>query len=51
MTIVKTYTWIPRFGKESNEWVILELNSDTLIVDHYFNGFKVGHYGFYVLEK
>jgi len=42
------------FGKDNNEWVVLELNTDTLIVDLYQNGterIKVGHYGFSVLEK
>lgn len=44
---------VPMFGKDNNEWVVLKLNSDTLIIDHYQNGekrIKVGHYGFSVLE-
>lgn len=44
----------PIFGRDNNEWVVLKLNSDTLIVDLYQNGekrIKVGHYGFSVLEK
>lgn len=44
----------PNFGIDNNEWVVLRLNSDTLIVDLYQNGekrVKVGHYGFSVLEK
>ena len=44
------------FGKESNEWEVLKLNSDTMIVDRYYNydgskREKIGHYGFKVLKK
>jgi hypothetical protein len=51
MTIETTDFYVPYFGKDFNEWKILELNSDTLIIDQYFNGTKVGHFGFCVFEK
>ena len=45
---------IPNFGKDDNEWVILKMSSDTLVVDWFQNGVsrtKVGRVGFCVLGK
>jgi hypothetical protein len=45
---------VPSFGRNENEWVVLKLDSDTLIVDRYLNGTersKVGRIGFCVLKK
>ncbi|GAO29935.1 hypothetical protein [Geofilum rubicundum] len=43
---------VPGFGKDFNEWAIVKLNSDTLVVDWFQNGesrIKVGRVGFSVI--
>jgi len=43
---------VPGFGKDNNEWAIVKLSSDTLVVDWFQNGesrIKVGRVGFSVI--
>lgn len=41
---------LPIFGQDNGEWKILKLNSDTMVVDLYYQKKKFGHMGFKALK-